>query len=207
MTASPKRPYHHGQLDRAAIDGAVEEVETVGVAGVSMRRIARRAGVSHAALAYQFGDKTGIFTAVATEGFHRQAQMIGAAATGPDAFLLGGRSYIEFALAHRGYFEVMFRPHLHRSEDPALVQARAAAFEVLYGSARAGLAAHGAGAVDDDEVRGLALAGWSLAHGFATLALTANLPENLDTDPAALTDLLTRGVVALGELVRPRGGG
>ena len=67
------RPYHHGELDRAAIDGAVEEVETVGVAAVSMRRIARRAGVSHAALAYQFGDKAGIFTAVATEGFRLQA--------------------------------------------------------------------------------------------------------------------------------------
>ncbi|WP_244602385.1 TetR family transcriptional regulator [Mycolicibacterium sp. NCC-Tsukiji] len=50
MATDPTKPYHHGQLDRAGIDGAVEEVETVGVAAVSMRRIARRAGVSHAGL-------------------------------------------------------------------------------------------------------------------------------------------------------------
>jgi len=51
---------------------------------VSMRRIARRTGVSHAALAYKFGDKAGIFTAVATEGFRLAAEMIGATANGPN---------------------------------------------------------------------------------------------------------------------------
>ena len=75
-STAQSRPYHHGQLERAAIDGAIEEVESVGVAAVSMRRIARRAGVSHSALAYQFGDKAGIFTAVATEGFGLQLSLI-----------------------------------------------------------------------------------------------------------------------------------
>jgi AcrR family transcriptional regulator len=202
MTTSAPRPYHHGQLERAAIDGAVEEVETVGVAAVSMRRIARRAGVSHAALAYQFGDKRGIFTAVATEGFRLQAEMIGSAATGPDGFLRGGQAYIAFALAHRGHFEVMFRPYLYRSDEPKLVLARTAAFDVLYGTARTSLASHRSGPVTDDEVRGLALAGWSLSHGFATLALTANIPEKQDADPADLAAQITRGVIAMGELAK-----
>ncbi|WP_445162749.1 TetR/AcrR family transcriptional regulator [Mycobacterium sp. Dal123C01] len=83
---------------RAARASAIEEGQTVGVAAVSIRRIARRAGVSHAALAYQFGDKRGIFTAVATEGFHLQAEMIGSAATGPDGFLRGGHVYIRSPL-------------------------------------------------------------------------------------------------------------
>jgi AcrR family transcriptional regulator len=206
MTANSRRPYHHGQLERAAIDGAVEEVQTVGVAAVSMRRIARRAGVSHAALAYQFGDKAGIFTAVATEGFRLQAAMIGSAATGPDGFLRGGQGYIAFALTHRGHFEVMFRPYLYRSNDPGLLAAKKAAFDVLYDTARASLEAHRPAStpVSDDEVSSLALAGWSLSHGFATLALTSNISELRDADPSAVAEQVAQGVIALGELARRR---
>lgn len=206
MPAEASRPYHHGELDRAAIDGAVEEVESVGVAAVSMRRIARRAGVSHAALAYQFGDKAGIFTAVATEGFRLQADMIGSATTGPDGFLRGGQAYIAFALSHRGYFEVMFRPNLYRSDDSDLLLAKTAAFDVLYGSARASLTAHRSRPVTDEDVRGLAMAGWSVSHGFATLALTANLSEQLDTDTATLATQIIRGIITLGEVAQQQAG-
>lgn len=202
MATDPAKPYHHGQLERAGIDGAVEEVKTVGVAGVSMRRIARRAGVSHAALAYRFGDKAGIFTAVATEGFRLAADTIGAAAAGPDGFVHGGRAYIAFALTHRGHFEVMFRPHLYRGDDPDLIAARAKAFDVLYGSARASLEAHRVGAVADEDVRGLALAGWSASHGFATLALTANLSDYLGSGTESLAAQVLQGIVTMGELAR-----
>lgn len=202
MTTDATRPYHHGHLERTVIDGTVEEVETFGVAAVSMRRIARRVGVSHAALAYQFGDKAGIFTAVATEGFRLAAEMIGPTATGPDGFVRGGQTYIAFALAHRGYFEVMFRPYLYRGDDPGLVVARKEAFDILYGSARASLVAHRGGSVSDDDVRGLVLAGWSLSHGFATLALTANLAEQLDTDTAGLATQVARGIITMGELAQ-----
>jgi AcrR family transcriptional regulator len=118
-----------------------------------MCRIARRAGVSHAALAYKFGDKAGIFTAVAAEGFRLAAEMIGATADGPDGFVHGGQTYIAFALAHRGYVEVMFRPNLYRGDDPDLVAARAAAFEVLYGSARDSLEAYHRGTVTNGDVQ------------------------------------------------------
>jgi AcrR family transcriptional regulator len=202
MTMDPARSYHHGQLERAGIDGAVDEVETVGVAAVSMRRIARRAGVSHAALAYKFGDKAGIFTAVATEGFRLAAKMIGATANGPDGFVHGGQTYIEFALTHRGYFEVMFRPNLYRGDDVGLVTARTAAFDVLYGSARASLEAHRPGVITKEDVQGLVLAGWSASHGFATLALTANLSEQLDTDTATLAAQVMRGIITMGELAQ-----
>jgi AcrR family transcriptional regulator len=202
MTADATRPYHHGQLERAAIDGAVAEVETVGVAAVSMRRVARRAGVSHAALAYQFGDKAGIFTAVATEGFRLAAETIGAAATGPHGFMRGGQAYIAFALTHRGHFEVMFRPYLYRNDDPKLALAKTAAFDILYGTARTDLTSHRSGPVSDEDVLGLVIAGWSLSHGFATLALTANLAEQLGTDTAALAGQITRGIITVGELAQ-----
>lgn len=202
MPTDPTKSYHHGQLERAGIDGAVQEVETVGVAAVSMRRIARRAGVSHAALAYKFGDKAGIFTAVATEGFGIAAEMIGAIATGPDGFVHGGQTYIEFALTHRGYFEVMFRPNLYRGDSPELGAARSAAFGVLYDSASASLEAQRPGAVTKEDVQGLVLAGWSASHGFATLALTANLTDYLGTDTAALAAQVVRGIITMGELAQ-----
>ena len=202
MTTKAARPYHHGQLERAAIDGAVEEVETVGVAAVSMRRIARRAGVSHAALAYQFGDKAGIFTAVAAEGFRLQAEMIGPASDGPNGFINGGQAYIAFALAHRGYFEVMFRPYLYRGDDPKLVLAKDAAFDILFNTARSSLVSHRTTPVTDDDVRGLVMAGWSVSHGFATLALAANISELRDADQAALAAQIAQGVITLGELAQ-----
>lgn len=206
VTAEDSRPYHHGQLRRAGIDGAVEEIQTVGVAAVSMRRIARRAGVSHAALAYQFGDKTGIFTAVATEGFRLAAEMIGTTAAGPDGFMHGGQTYIQFALTYPGYFEVMFRPYLYRTDDPELVAARDAAFDIMYGSARASLEAHRSGNVSDEDVLDLVLVGWSLSHGIATLSLTANLPGLRDADPDATAAQVARGVVTLSELVQRQAG-
>jgi AcrR family transcriptional regulator len=198
--ATSARPYHHGQLERAAIDGAVEEVRTVGVAAVSMRRIARRAGVSHAALAYQFGDKSGIFTAVAAEGFRLQAEALSSVATGPDGFLQGGQAYIAFALAYPGHFEVMFRPNLYRADDPKLLAARESAFAVLHDTARASLSSGRSKPVSDDEVASLALAGWSLSHGFATLALTSNIAELRDADPTAVAESVRQGVITMGKL-------
>ena len=68
----PGKPYHHGDLRAAVIAAAVEEVEAVGAARLSMREIARRAGVSHAAPAHHFGDKRGIFTAIAIDAAKRR---------------------------------------------------------------------------------------------------------------------------------------
>ena len=195
--ASADKPYHHGQLRAAVIDAAVAEVEAVGAAAVSMREIARRAGVSHAAPAYHFGDKTGIFTAIATEGFRKTLESIGPAATGPFGFLNGGAAYVTFAVTHPGYFEVMFRPGLYRSDDPDLIAAREAAFAILYDSA-AELAKRWRIA----DVDGLVVAGWSMAHGLATLMLTGNLHDRLPPDPAAITEHLTNGLIGLGQVAK-----
>jgi AcrR family transcriptional regulator len=191
---SSERPYHHGRLRQAVIAAAVAEVEAVGAANLSMREIARRAGVSHAAPAHHFGDKAGIFTAIATEGFRLAAAAIGPVAAAPGGFVYGGIAYIRFALEHRGHFEVMFRPDLYHADDPDLAAARTAAFDVLYGSARAASSA--------DDVTGLVLAGWSLSHGFATLWLTANLADQLRSDAASLAAQVAAGVIELGEITR-----
>lgn len=189
------RPYHHGQLRVAAIEAAVAEVERVGAAAVSMREIARRAGVTHAALAYQFGDKAGLFTAVATEGFRLAAAAIGPAATGPEAFLNGGMAYVMFALTHPGHYEVMFRPDLYGDDDPHLTEARDGAFALLYDSARTSVAAP-----PTQDVTGVVIAGWSMSHGLATLWRTGNLRGRVGDDPTLIARQIAEGIVELGDL-------
>jgi AcrR family transcriptional regulator len=197
MPAARTKPYHHGSLRETVIAAAVAEVEAVGAAGVSMREIARRAGVSHAAPAHHFGDKAGIFTAIATQGFRIASETIGPAAAGPYGFLDGGSAYIAFALSHPGHFEVMFQPQLYRADDEELIAARDEAFQILYGSARALV-----GAGPDVDVTGLVIAGWSLSHGFATLWLDANLEDRLDAQTIA--EQLTDGLIQLGHFARRR---
>jgi AcrR family transcriptional regulator len=191
--------YHHGQLRDAVIEAAVAEVEAVGAAAVSMREIARRAGVSHAAPAHHFGDKTGIFTAIATKGFQLTADAIQPAAVGSFGFLDGGAAYVAFALSHPGYFEVMYRPTLYRTGDSELVAARIAAFAILDDSA-AELAAEW-GITD---IEGLTVAGWSMCHGLATLLLAGNLTDRIPPDPSELTAMLASGLISLGHVASKR---
>ena len=73
-SSAPSRPpartsYHHGDLRRALIDAALQDIAASGPANLSLRALARSAGVSHAAPAHHFRDKSGVFTAIATEGF------------------------------------------------------------------------------------------------------------------------------------------
>ena len=195
MPDSPAKPYHHGELRQAVIDAAVAEVEAVGAAGVSMREIARRAGVSHAAPAHHFGDKAGIFTAIATEGFALTAEAIGPEAVGPFGFLQGGAAYVTFAVTHPGHFEVMYRPGLYRIDDPDLVAAREAAFAILDNSAAALAAEWGI-----EDVAGLVVAGWAVCHGLATLLLTGNLASRMPPEPEQITRSMMSGLIALGSV-------
>lgn len=200
VTAERARPYHHGSLRAEVIAAAVAEVEAVGAAAVSLRKIARRAGVSHAAPVHHFGDKTGLFTAIAAEGFRLATEAIAPAAMGRYGFLDGGAAYVIFALRHPGYFEVMFRPGLHRADDPELIEAREAAFDVLQSSG-----ARLAEEWDIDDVSGLVLTGWSMVHGLATLYLAGNLDDHVcGTDLDTITGHLYSGLSALGRVAEHR---
>ncbi|GGO03195.1 TetR/AcrR family transcriptional regulator [Micromonospora parathelypteridis] len=169
------RTYHHGDLRRALLAAALEAIEEVGPTALSLRDLARRAGVSHAAPAHHFGDKAGLLSALAAQGFDRLAQAL--TATGDD-LLEAGVAYVDFAVAHRAYFEVMFRPELYRADDGELVAARQRARAAL-GAGVAALPSDGAPADTERD----ALAAWSIAHGFATLWLAGALPARVGDDP------------------------
>jgi len=191
------RPYHHGDLRRALLTAAVAQLDEVGPSSVSLRDIARRAGVSHAAPAHHFGDKTGLFTAIAAEGFGLLTSRTTPLVDRQDALLQTGVVYVQFAVEHRGYFEVMFRPDLYREADPNLVCARDKSLEVLYRAAR-----QGAGLPDGGDITGLAVAAWSVVHGFATLWLAGNFREQLSGNLDADASIVAEGVARLGEIIR-----
>lgn len=151
------------------MDAAVQAIGESGTATWSLREIARRAGVSHAAPAHHFGDKAGLLTAVAAEGYTLFADALEAA--GSD-FLEVGVAYVGFAVQHRAYFEVMFRPELHRSEDPEVSAARDRAAAILSEAVPAA-----------SSPRTTGLAAWSMAHGFATLWLSGALSTDLGDTP------------------------
>ncbi|WP_007027351.1 TetR/AcrR family transcriptional regulator [Saccharomonospora iraqiensis] len=175
---SDRHTYHHGDLRRAVLDAAVEVITADGPAAVSLRDLARRAGVSHAAPAHHFGDKAGLLTAIAVEGNEMLAASLSEAlADGTRALLEFGVRYVEFAESHPAHFEVMYRPDLHHRDDPALMRARRNTAELL----RTGVAALPRTAAGDTGLG--AVASWSLAHGFATLWRTGNLEGWVRDDP------------------------
>jgi AcrR family transcriptional regulator len=182
------RPYHHGNLPRALLDAAVQAILEVGPAAVSLRDLARRTGVSHAAPAHHFGDKAGLLTAVATDGFRRLAATLGEAHQATGSFLEVGVAYVGFAVTHRAHFEVMFRPELYHTDDPELVRARDAARALLYPPAAEFTNSSDGGGGD---VRA-GVAAWSLVHGLATLWLNQNLPPELGDDPEQIAREVAR---------------
>lgn len=109
-------PYHHGALAEALRSTAADLLAERGAAGFSLREVARRAGVSHAAPAHHYGSAEGLLTAVAIEGFdHLRAALVAAAAEASDPedrLARQGRAYIEVGLAHPGHCAVLFRRDL-----------------------------------------------------------------------------------------------
>ncbi|NED85358.1 TetR/AcrR family transcriptional regulator [Streptomyces sp. SID11233] len=177
------RTYHHGDLRRAVLTAALDVIRTEGPGALSLRDLARRAGVSHAAPAHHFKDRTGLLTAIATEGYELFADAL---ADAPDLRERGVR-YVRFATEHPAHFQVMFRPELFRAQDPELVAAKDRASAELR-TGVSGLPAVRRG--EDPRLAGTAA--WSLAHGFATLLLSGNLGGAVgERDPEEVFRALT----------------
>lgn len=181
-----RRPYHHGDLRQAVLAAAVEAIAESGPANLSLRDLARRAGVSHAAPAHHFGDKAGVLTAVAAEGYRLLADALEQAGATGD-FAAVGATYVRFAVEHRAHFDVMFRPDLYHPDDPEMLAASERSAQALYGGVSGKLLDH-AGA----DVKVAGVAAWSLVHGFATLWLNGALPDELGDDPVAAADIVAR---------------
>lgn len=182
-----KTKYHHGDLANSLVAATVSLLETRGSAQLSLRQVAREAGVSHAAPAHHFGDKSGLLTAVAIEGYQLLREALLASQTpegrSPEQRLLdAGYAYIQFALNHTAHFEVMFRPALTNSENPEYIAISLAAKEVLETCIRNFLLQQSPEVqIPEQQIQATVIALWSQVHGFANLWLAGNLGDIKDT--------------------------
>ena len=117
------------------LDAAIAIIELDGAESLSMREVARRAGVSHQAPYHHFGDRSAIFSEIALQGFRKfTAAMSAPAHVDEDSNLVVRmcERYVEFALANKGHFRVMFRADLcHMDESPETQRAADDAFGTL----------------------------------------------------------------------------
>ena len=118
---SSRDTYHHGDLKAAILAEAAALVGERGADGLSLRELARAAGVSHAAPAHHFTDRRGLFTALATEGFGMLADALAGAR--PD-FLEAALAYVRFAIDHPGHYAVMFDKSLYDADDHLIASPR-----------------------------------------------------------------------------------
>jgi len=151
------------RLVRAGVDLLAER----GVAALSLREIARRAGVSHGAPRRWFPTHRELMSAVAREGFAALGARVHAALSDPDDPLLAvARCYLGFARENPGMFELMFRHDLLRSDHLGLRESSLPLFEVLVGLLTP----------DTPQPRLAAGALWANLHGICQLWIWGSLP-------------------------------
>jgi len=172
--------YHHGALREALLDATLRLIEAEGIGAVSLRRVAREAGVSPGAPYHHFADRADLLASLTARGYELLAAQLAAARAGAGPaplHALAGlvRAYVAFARREPGYFRLMFRPELAGShEHPGLRAAQRANHEQLE-AAVAGCV--DAGIIPADQADVLGVATWSLAHGLASLWLDGRLRD------------------------------
>ena len=184
---------HHGDVRRLVLDAALDIITTSGADSLSMREVARRAGVSHQAPYHYFKDRSGIFAAISEEGFtalataFRQVDYSTAAPT-----KAGFIAYLGFARRNVGHFRVMFRNDICglATHESAAIAAEDAFSELLLMVSRT----IGVSADEADQLT-FAIMLWSQAHGLATLILDGPLMNRLP--PATEVEVQIEAVIDL----------
>jgi AcrR family transcriptional regulator len=195
-----KPAYHHGDLARALVDSATALIEQGGPSALTLREAARLAGVSVAAPYRHFADREALLAAVLAKGFDGLAEHTERARlAAPDALAAlraVGVAYVDFAAAHPSVYRLMFGPECDKPSYPALMAAGDRALAVLVQSVRE---AQAAGRIRAGPPEPVALAGWSICHGLASLhvdgLLTGSLPMPVHDAAEQLVDMLLAGMI------------
>ncbi len=203
--AGEAAPYHHGALHGALLEAAERVLERDGLAGLTLRAVAREAGVSHAAPTHHFGDLTGLVSELAAIGFRQfnaAMSIAGEAGTLPgEKAKARARAYVAYARAHPGMYGLMFRTERLDMKRPSLHAAANASFAGLAGAI--GASRHeqiSEEALSLEQAAAIARA-WSLVHGFTMLLLDGRLSDILrrvpkGTDAETLLDTMLSSTYA-----------
>ena len=180
--------YHHGDLRAACLRAARELLEEDGSAGLSMRAVARRAGVSPGAPYRHYPDRDALVSAVAAVGYRELAEKLAAVhplPSTPDDLAAVAVTYVQFALEHPALFRVMFVEPCDPGSDSRIVATRAISDYV------GTVVRHGFPDADPDA---MSTAVWALVHGLALLHLDGKLDTSI---PDAVADRVRAAVHAL----------
>lgn len=189
--------YHHGDLRRALLRGALELLAEGGPAHLTLRGAARRAGVSPAAPYRHFTDKRALLAAVAEEGFvaleRACLEAIGDDHASPiEVYRRRGLAYVRFAAEHPAHYRVMFGPEIpDKAAYDGLHLAAMAAYEALRQTLRA---CASAGCFGEAEIEVRAMRAWALVHGLASLFIDGQLDRG---DGLSVADFLREAEVVL----------
>jgi AcrR family transcriptional regulator len=199
--SSGETPYHHGALHDGLLQAAERVLKRDGLAGLTLRAVAREAGVSHAAPTHHFGDLTGLLSELAAIGFRMfNVAMVAARASETHPMMKAmatAKAYVAYAQAHPGMYSLMFRNERLDMKRPSLHEAASASFQGLANSAGAG----GEAETLSLEQAAVIARNWSLVHGFTMLLLDGRLGDILHrlpagTTPDRLLDAMMRAAVA-----------
>ena len=184
------KPYHHGDLRAALLSAAEAELAEKGVEAFSLRSVAKRAGVSHAAPAHHFGDANGLLTALAALGFQeflatQHAFEARAPKTPRDQLIAAGLGYVGFARTRPALFKLMFGSERTNYANPVL---KAAADDAIVHLMTQVKLVGGNLAQDVTAV-------WATAHGLADLIIAGRIKVIRDMGEDALQAML-RGILA-----------
>jgi len=184
--------YHHGDLHNCLLEAADCLLEETGAAKLSLREVAKRAGVSHTAPYRHFSNRAAMLAAVAISGFNRlKARLEVAEASAPEdpvaQLRAAGHAYLDLAVNNPEHTRLMFGGMMKVApEDGLLYQAAEASYAVIYRIIDRGRMS-GAFAGRDSE--SLVLAAWSLVHGLTMLILgTQKVDPQTPAELAALAD-------------------
>jgi AcrR family transcriptional regulator len=155
--------YHHGDLPAALLRTAGKMLEKDGPAELSLREVARRAGVSHNAPYRHFPDRDALLAGLAAEGFRMLGEALQAAGTREM-----GEAYVRFALEHPQRFRLMFGGHVDQAQHAELGRSARRAYDTLSAVFRA--------RTDVADPEQAAAAAWALVHGLAHLLLDGHFP-------------------------------
>jgi AcrR family transcriptional regulator len=184
------RRYHHGNLRAVLLDEAERALRDRGIDALSLRDLARQAGVSHAAPRRHFADRQALLDALAEMGFARLGDEMSAAieAAGVDyegRLRAAATVYVQFAIQHGALFQLMFATK--SAETAALPESAARLFIAAGDLIREGQRADALTPGDPERLRLLFVA---TLQGIAALILSGR------ADPAQ-TDALIADTVAL----------
>jgi AcrR family transcriptional regulator len=183
-----KATYHHGNLRPALVRAAMELLEESGETALSLRAVARRAGVSPAAPYRHYADREALVSAVAAVGYRDLAERLAAAhpsPSTPEQLANVATAYVQFALERPALFRIMFGEPCERDNEERVAATAAVSAYVRSIAQRT---------FPHADAEALATAIWALVHGLAFLCLDGKLGTPTSS---AVADRITAAIHAL----------